>query len=184
MFLVWIRFNLGLIYRSVVSDFLSKWANTEAQYCRNIRNLRGHIGISIRHSPRRRWIFEAVETESSKDPPQQIHTGSSHGKICFFITSLILQGINAAECPEANNSGQKHSNQTKNTLSPPLPNHVVSKNANKKEPSSVSAGMYVPPEPRWSLVRLSAPFDGFCWSPSPSLLQYFEMDGRWRCWVV
>lgn len=74
----------------------------------------------------------------------------------------------------------------KNILSPPLPNHVVSKNTNKKEPSSssVSAGTSVPPEPHWSLVRLSAPFDGFCWSPSPSPLQYFEMDAEWRCWAV
>lgn len=45
-------------------------------------------------SPWRRWIFEAVEAEGCKDPPEQIHAGSSHGKIqissTWFLPSFMF----------------------------------------------------------------------------------------------
>lgn len=40
-------------------------------------------------SPWRRWIFEAVEAEGCKDPPEQIHAGSSHGKIQISSTCFL-----------------------------------------------------------------------------------------------
>lgn len=40
-------------------------------------------------SPWRRWIFEAVEAEGCKDPPEQVHAGSSHGKIQISSTCFL-----------------------------------------------------------------------------------------------
>lgn len=45
-------------------------------------------------SPWRRWTFEAINAESSEDPPQQIHAGSSHDKShisgIWLLSCIIL----------------------------------------------------------------------------------------------
>lgn len=55
---------------------------------------RSKIGRWNFPSPWRRWTFKAINAESSEDPPQQIHAGSSHDNVhisgIWFLSCIIL----------------------------------------------------------------------------------------------